>query len=138
MNYLGLCLYLQLLLLNNYQLVYSLRLGNDNNLRQSILHTSSNRNEIHNEIQKLRIYNNVNAIVKISRGGSQPIEPNQKYVDYNQFMPPTLGEEEQNHIRRPLHHNNNNYYHRNSQSNMNHPIFHLQQYKKIETIVTKF
>jgi membrane associated rhomboid family serine protease len=134
MSYLRLYLILLCSLLNNNnKLGASLRLGNDNNIRQPILHIS-NKNDIHNKIQNQRLHKNVNIAVGISRGGSQPIEPNPNYVDYNQFMPPTLDEEEKNHIRRPLN-NHNNYYHQNSnyaQSNINRPMFHSQQYKKLK------
>jgi membrane associated rhomboid family serine protease len=101
---------------------------------------------------------NANLIRKIPRGGgSSPIEPNSNYVNYNQYMPPTLGDEDANQIRRQhqyqkeqqqqqqlfqrqqyQYQNQNQYPNQNMNQNMNMNNNNSQQLKPLTQIIQEF
>ncbi len=68
---------------------------------------------IKSKIQKIQNDDSLELILRrIQRGGGKlPLEPNPNYVEYNEYLPPTLGDEESNYIRRDnteFHYGNSN------------------------------
>ena len=94
--------------------VYSLHLRSE---QQPFLPSSSS-----SSLSKCHIINRSTIVSSIKRGGKSPIESNPNYIDYNQFMPPTIGNDDDNnynHIRQPIQHHSNTYYNTKGYNNNN-------------------
>ena len=73
---------------------------------------------------------NVNLLRLRGGTGSSLIESNPNYVDYNRFMPPTLGDDQQDHIRRPM---NQNHQHQDQ-----HSFYKGKKIKPLQQVVQEF